>query len=288
MRVLITGGAGALGSALGAYLNQQGYLVTLLDNRGVTPSCSCRVSLVDIRDFSSLTEAIQNQDVVVHAAALHGVHVGKFTEAEFLSVNVTGTLNVLQAAYEANVKRVIFTSSASVYGVKRGIPRKDAVYVNEDTPICPIDLNDICKAQAEYWCTYFRYRYNLASVILRIGRFSCEDAMTFHESMLSGGIALDDVVHAVKLSIDAKDLKHSVFCIASKTRFTHADVARLAQSADAVIAERYPEAPAVYADLGLSLPKTLDRIVDTRRAEEHLGFRPQWSFDRFLREGLAQ
>ena len=286
MRILITGGAGRLGSALGTYLSQQNHLVTLLDRRRITSSC--RVLLVDIRDPSALAEAIKHHDVVVHAAALHGVHVGSFTEAEFLSVNVNGTLNVLEAAHRADVKRVIFTSSVSVYGIKRGLQRTATAFVNEDTPICPTDLNDICKAQAEYWCTYFRYRYDLPCVILRIGRFSCEDAVTFNQSKLTGSIELADVVQAVQLAIEARELKHSVFCIASKTRFARSDVIRLATAADAVIAERYPQARIVYGELGLPLPAALDRIVDIQRAEKHLGFRPQWNFDRFLLEGSAR
>lgn len=125
MKVLITGGAGVLGSVLGSYLIDHGYMVTLFN---IVP-CNSPIRSIqgDILNSKDLLNAMKGHDVVVHCASLHGVHIPYRSEKDFLMVNVLGTLNVLEAAKVCGVKRFIYASSTSVYGVSRRIPRNKAV-----------------------------------------------------------------------------------------------------------------------------------------------------------------
>ncbi len=128
---LITGGAGFIGSHLAEYLVRVGHAVRILDNfsTGKRKNLAALRGKVDvrkgdIRDLREVQSAMRGVDYVLHHAAMVSVAESVGRPEETLDVNVTGTLNVLQAARRAKVRRVVMASSCAVYGAGR-LPAKE-------------------------------------------------------------------------------------------------------------------------------------------------------------------
>jgi UDP-glucose 4-epimerase len=155
-RVLITGGAGYIGSNLARRLARQGYVaVTVLDNlrRGSKENLASadivRFVEGDVRDADILDELTMGVDIVFHLAAESAVMTAAADPEYCFEANVAGTFRVLQAARSNRVKRVVFTSSREVYGDPVNVP------VLEIDPIRPRNVYGASKAAAEMWCRSF-------------------------------------------------------------------------------------------------------------------------------------
>lgn len=168
MRYLITGGAGFIGSNLATALLVRGEQVRLLDNFATGRMVNIepiidRVELIegDIRDFWTVTKAMDKVDFVLHQAALPSV--ARSIESPLISnaVNVDGTLNVLEAARKAKVKRVVFASSSSIYGESEVLPKVETM---KPAPLSPYAVS---KLAAEEYCKVFCRLYGLETVALR-------------------------------------------------------------------------------------------------------------------------
>lgn len=168
MRCLVTGGAGFIGSHLVEGLLERGHFVRVVDNfltgkKENLQSVLDNIELVegDIRDFTLCREVIQDIDWVFHQAALPSVP--RSVEDPRLSneINVTGTLNLLTAAKEAEVKKFIFASSSSVYGDEPGLPKKENVLGQ------PLSPYAVTKRVGELYCLVFNQLYGLSTICLR-------------------------------------------------------------------------------------------------------------------------
>lgn len=166
MHYLITGGAGFIGTNLTIELLRLGHQVRVFDNfaAGRMPEriqADAEYFEGDIRDHSALAEAMKGIDGVFHMAALPRVVFSIEHPEETHDVNVNGTLNVLLAARNAGVKRVVFSSSSSTYGDQEVFP------IVEDTvmkkPLAPYALH---KYIGEHYCRLFSELYNLETVSL--------------------------------------------------------------------------------------------------------------------------
>ncbi|MFB5089483.1 NAD(P)-dependent oxidoreductase [Psychrobacillus sp. PGGUH221] len=282
MRVLITGGGGALAQVLAPYLSEQGCIVTLLDNRRI--NSELQTITADIRDKESLKLAMKNQDYVIHTAALHGIHIGKYDDKDFFDVNIIGTYNVLKQAKLSGIKRVIYVGSTSVYGISKRTFLEETVLVNEDNKFSPLDINDLCKVQCEQICEYFRKNFSLDCINLRVGRFFVDNLIDFNLTKLVGGVDLLDVSQAIYKALRIKNNKNHTFCISSKVPFNKEDCEKLITEADEVIERYYPGTKSLFYSLGKELPKSVHRIVSIERAETELGYSPIFNFDLFLAE----
>jgi dTDP-L-rhamnose 4-epimerase len=124
MRVLITGGAGFIGSRLAHALQRDGHRVVILDSllpqvHGDSPQPDlpeCETIWADVRDTKALAEAMQGVDVVHHFAAETGVGQSQYEIGRYVSVNTYGTATVLEQAVAAHVRQVVIASSRAVYG----------------------------------------------------------------------------------------------------------------------------------------------------------------------------
>jgi UDP-glucose 4-epimerase len=168
--VIVTGGAGFIGSHLVPLLLENGYSVIVLDSlckgrienlRDCLRKPQFKFLKADIRDKEVLLEAFRESDIVIHLAALIDVAASVSNPALTHEVNVTGTLNVLQAAAKNNVKRVVFASSTAVYGDPKDMP------IKESTNLQPISPYAASKAASEAYCTAFRDCYGLDAISLR-------------------------------------------------------------------------------------------------------------------------
>jgi UDP-glucose 4-epimerase len=166
--VIVTGGMGFIGSHLTEKLLENNK-VTVIDN-GITGKIENISHLLDHRNLTlikrsivnlNLTEIFQGKDYVFHLAAIPSVPRSVKDPFSSNEANVTGTLNVLIAAKDTGVKKVIFSSSSSVYGDTPTLPKR------EDMPVNPQSPYAITKATGEMYCKIFEELYGLPTVCLR-------------------------------------------------------------------------------------------------------------------------
>lgn len=189
MKFLVTGGAGFIGCNLVRRLLARGAGVRIFDNfstgkrqniqalltsrpesnatdtRNASQRTSNAVPLEvvegDLRDFDLLKDAMKGVEVVYHEAALPSVYRSIVAPNTTNQVNVTGTLNVLQAARMSGVRRVVYASSSSIYGDSPVLPK------TEDILPQPMSPYAVSKIAGEHYCRSFSHIYGLETVILR-------------------------------------------------------------------------------------------------------------------------
>jgi len=166
MKFLITGGAGFIGSHIAEELVKAGKgEVIIFDDLSVGRAenipAGCTFVEGDIRHKKKLARAMKGVDIVFHNAAFVSIR-GSFERLrEELDINCLGTLNVLEAAVDRGVKRVIFASSMAVYGEPSYLP------VDEEHPLNPASPYGLSKARGEQYCRLFSEKYGLGTVALR-------------------------------------------------------------------------------------------------------------------------
>ena len=168
MNVLVTGGAGFIGSSLVRSLAGDGHTVRVLDDLstrrarnldGVTGDVELLEG--DVRDPATVAKAVAGAEVVHHLAALPSVARSVADPRASHEVNVDGTLNLLLAAAEAGVGRIVYASSSSVYGDTPVLPK------HEDMPVSPRSPYAAAKLAGEAYCRAFARVYPLQTVCLR-------------------------------------------------------------------------------------------------------------------------
>ncbi len=165
MKILVTGGAGFIGSNLVDKLIDEGHQVVIIDNlsTGKKENLNSQADFhqVDIRDFNSIKPLFEGIDYVFHLAALPRVPFSVEKPIETSEVNVMGTINVFKSALDNNIKRVIFASSSSVYGNQETLPLIEAM-----TPM-PVSPYALQKLEGEEWAKMFTDLYKLPVASLR-------------------------------------------------------------------------------------------------------------------------
>ncbi len=165
---LVTGGAGFIGSNIVAALLQRGEGVRVLDNlstgrvSNVAPFGE-RIALIegDLKDLSTVRRAVQDVDYVLHQGALPSVQRSIAAPFDSHATNATGTLNVLIAARDAGVRRVVYASSSSIYGDSPSLPKR------EDMLPAPRSPYAVSKMAAEQYCRTFPRLFGVETVCLR-------------------------------------------------------------------------------------------------------------------------
>ncbi|HXH48188.1 MAG TPA: SDR family oxidoreductase [Terriglobia bacterium] len=165
---LVTGGAGFIGSNIIAELVRRGEKVRALDNLAtghIENLASVREKIqwheADIRNLESIRPDFESVDYVIHLAAIPSVPRSVADPLTSNSANIDGTLNVLLAARDAGVKRVVFSASSSAYGDHSALPRLES---QEPRPLSPYALT---KLTGEYYCKIFTSVYGLQTASLR-------------------------------------------------------------------------------------------------------------------------
>lgn len=173
MKAFITGASGFIGAHLARELLRQNWQVSILRHTRDMPDLGkCEVFQGDIRDFNSLKDMVQGTDVLFHLAAALGATL--INRREFFQINAQGTQNVLKAATEAGVGRVVHFSSGGVLGSV-----KENKAVGEEHPTHPIDIYDMTKLEGERAALSFARR-GLDVVVVRPGwAYGPGDSRTF-------------------------------------------------------------------------------------------------------------
>lgn len=301
MTILVTGGAGFIGSHLAAHLVLLGHDVRILDNlatgrRSNVLALGEDVELVegDIQSYERVHNAVAGCEVVFHQAALPSVPRSVQDPLTSNATNVTGTLNVLLASRDAGVRRVVFASSSSIYGAEPELPAR------EDAAPRPISPYATAKLACEGYCRSFTEVYGLETVALRyfnvfgprqdprseyaaviprfISALLAGDAPTiFGDGQQSRDFTfVADVVEATALAMDAPGVTGQVFNVARGERTTVSGLLEeLRAVTETTIEPQY--APARAGEVRHSL-------ADVSRARTVLGWEPQVD----LREGLLR
>lgn len=168
MKYLVTGGAGFIGSHLVEELLRRGESVRVIDNfatgkRENLQPYSNSIELIegDIRSYHIVREAVDGIDIILHQAALPSVPRSIRDPITSNEVNTVGTLNMLQAARDAGVQRMVYASSSSVYGDNPELPK------HEDMTPRPLSPYAVSKLAGENYCRVFSRIYGVHTVALR-------------------------------------------------------------------------------------------------------------------------
>jgi nucleoside-diphosphate-sugar epimerase len=168
MKYLITGGAGFIGSNIARRLIAEGERVRIIDNfssgrKENIADLQGKVELIDgdIRDYWTVVKAVDGIDYVLHQAALPSVPRSVENPLTSNAVNIDGTLNVLEAARYAGVKKFVIASSSSVYGESAELPKHELM---QPSPLSPYAVT---KLTCEYYCLVYWRLYQFPTVALR-------------------------------------------------------------------------------------------------------------------------
>ncbi|MCL6594761.1 MAG: SDR family oxidoreductase [Firmicutes bacterium] len=304
MRYLVTGGAGFIGSHIVEALVARGDEVVVLDDfssgqRENLAGVLDRIELIEgsICDPAAVQRACRGVEVVLHQAARTSVPQSVQDPIGTHVVNVEGTLNVLLAARQAKVRRVVVASSAAVYGQSPALPKTESM---RPEPVSPYGVT---KFVTELYAQVFGYAYGLENVSLRYFNVfgPRQDARSPYSGVLSkfctalrtgetpkiygdgtqsrDFVYVDNVVQANLLASQAPGVSGMVFNIGTGARISLNELLDcLTRISGASVSPAY--LPPRAGDIQHSQ-------ADISRARQYLGYRPQVSFEEGLRRTWA-
>jgi len=169
--ILVTGGAGFIGSHVVDRLMDEGCKVTVLDNLSAGAMENIRQQMGkesfnfikgDVRDEAAVREAVRGVDAVIHLAALISVEESVKQPLTYRQVNVAGTVNLLKAAVGGGVRRFIYVSSTAVYGEPEALP------LREEYSTHPLSPYAESKLAGEQYCQAYHNNHDLSTAVLRL------------------------------------------------------------------------------------------------------------------------
>ncbi len=303
---LVTGAAGFIGSALVRALLERGERVRGFDNfetgkREHIQEVAGQIDFreADLLDLAAMRSACQGVDYVLHQAAIPSVQRSVDDPGRSNAVNVEGTLNVLIAAREAAVKRVVYAASSSAYGETPTLPKQ------EDMPSDPISPYAVSKLAGELYMTSFHRVYGLATVSLRYFNVfgPRQDANSQYSAVLAKFIT--SMLQGEKPTIygdgeQSRDFTYIDNIVGANLLAATQPQSRVAgQTFNVATGHRYTlnetfailkELTEYSGDVEYAPSRTGDvkhSLADIARAEAHLEYRPQVDFREGLRRTVA-
>ena len=301
-RVLVTGGAGFIGSNLVRALLERGDEVRVLDNfstgnRGNLEAVDVEIVEGELRSYERVHNAVRGSEIVYHLGALGSVPRSVQDPLTSSAVNVEGTLNVLLAARDEGVRRVVFSSSTSVYGSSPQLP------TTEDAPVDPISPYGVAKLAAERYCVSFSRVYeSFETVVLRYFNVFGPRQSPFSQyaaavPLFITAVAADEpvyiygdgeqsrdftyvgnVIDATLSAGEAPGASGEIFNVAAGSPVSvNAMADTIGEILGKPVEKRY--LPARAADIRNSW-------ADLRKSERLLGYRPQVEFEEGLRRTI--
>lgn len=304
MKVAVTGGAGYIGSALVEYLIKKGEDIISLDNllsgdyrqlKSIGADENARLEVVDIRDGNLLERNLEEVDAIVHLAAVSDVMSCRARPEEAISINIFGTHQVLNVAQKLGVPRVVFSSSAAVYGEPMVIP------VPEDHPLRPLNLYGVTKLAGEKLMEAYHENFGISTITLRLGNVFGVGLSTGYEAVIPKfvkmGLAeqdltiygdgtssrdyvhINDIVSAIYLSLKAKNIGYGVYNIGGETMRIDALSHNIVTALEKVAGRKVG-----IIHLRPRPGETEDFSYDYHKIERELGYKPRWSIKRGIEQ----
>ena len=302
---LITGGCGFIGSHLAEALVAEGHTVRVFDNLATgrlenLQGFAARVEFVrgDIREPAALQAAMQGIEFVFHEAALVSVIISVEQPEENDTINIRGTLNVLQAARAAGAKRVVFASSAAIYGNNPTLPKREDMLPEPESPYA------LSKLTGEHYLRLYSSLYGLQTVTLRYFNVfgPRQDAHSMYSGVISTFAAnlqagrtptifgdgtqtrdfvfVKDVIQANLLAMRSDKVGHGeVFNVATNTQVSLRELLAMLQKLTGRSGQPHFK-PARVGDIRHS-------VADISQAQRVLGYHPQHTLNNGLRTLLA-
>lgn len=304
MRVAVTGGAGYIGSTLIKKLIDDGDRVVSIDNlmrgdykylKAVRAHDKTDLYEGDIRDGKFLEEIFEGAEAIAHLAALPGFILCREEPEEAISVNIYGTLHVLETARKLDIGKVVFCSSAAVYGKPVKMP------VSEGHPLRPLNLYGVTKLAGEKLMEVYYDNYGIETISLRLGNVFGVGLYSNYETVIPkfvrqglGGkpltvygdgknsrdfVHVEDIVQAIILAFKAIGKGGEVFNVGGGTL----EIGYLAS----LISKSLKKATGTGVRITHLPPRageTKNFSYNLEKIEKGLGYRPIWS----VRKGIEQ
>ena len=288
MTVLVTGSSGHLGEALVRTLQAQRREAIGID---VLPGAFTH-HIGSITERAFVRRCMKGVTTVLHAATLHKPHVATHSRQDFVDVNISGTLNLLEEAAAAGVAAFVYTSTTSVFGdALVPPPGEPAAWITEDVAAVPKNIYGVTKAAAEDLCQLFARNHSLRAIVLRTSRFFPEeddnravreaytDANIKTNEFLYRRVDIEDVVSAHLLAArHAPSVGFARYIISATTPFSRDDMADLRSNAPQVVRRYVPAYEAEFARRGWTMIPGIDRVYVNDRARADLGWQPRHDF----------
>lgn len=299
-KLLVTGGAGFVGSTLVRALLDKGYEVTVLDNlstglRDNLPK-SDRLNLVagDVRDFELVSTVVRGHRKVIHLAAQAFIPFSYEEPLQVAGINAMGSINVFKACLNHNVERLVHVSSSEVYGSARYTP------MDETHPFNPYSTYSVAKAAADMWAQTFHWEHKLPVVVLRpFNTFGPRETLPYFipemirqclkEPVIRVGnlemsrdfTYVDDTANAMIAALETKDIEGQIINLG--TSRTH----KMNEVLDLIKKEVGAEEKDVVVDKGrLRLKDVKVLVADNKKAKRILGWSPETNFEEGIRETI--
>jgi nucleoside-diphosphate-sugar epimerase len=292
MKILVTGSSGHLGEGVVRALRIAAHETVGID-RKASPFTD-HVGTISDRDF--VRDCVREVDAIIHTATLHKPHVATHSHREFVDTNITGTLNLLEAAVASRVTAFVFTSTTSTFGrAATPAPEAPAAWLTEDIRPIPRNIYGVTKVAAEDLCELFHRSRALACVVLRTSRFfpeadddaeirsTYDDGNAKANEYLYRRVDLQDAVDAHLLALrKAPSIGFARYIVSATTPFRPEDLAELRVNAAAVVARRIPRYADAYARRNWRMFPGIDRVYVNERARQELGWQPEYDFQRIV------
>jgi len=291
MKILVTGGAGFIGSHLVDRLVAEGYEVRVVDNlsSGRLENIShhhVETLIGDLKNPQDAQRAVEGVDVVFHFAANPEVRVSTVSPEVHFNENVVATFNLLEAMRRTDVKQIVFASSSSVYGEPEEIP------ASEDAPIRPVSVYGASKAACEHLIHAYTRLYGIKAVVLRyanvvgprlrhgvvwdlinkLRRNPSELEILGDGKQIRSYIYVDDAVEATVVAWRRTVDDYAVYNIASEDWMTVDEVADVVIEVMGLAGVRKIYKPVLH---GVGWPGDVKQITMRIDRIKQLGFRPR-------------
>jgi hypothetical protein len=251
-KVLVTGSSGHLGEALCRTLHAQSSALSLqcqVVSLDILPS-EFTTHVGSILDREVVKEVLQGVDVVFHTATLHKPHIVSHTNQDFVDINVTGTLNLLEESLISGVKAFIFTSSTTVFG--DAMKSANPVWVTENLNPIPKNIYGVTKLAAEMLDMFTDKNIKCQEYLYR--RVDIQDAVDAH----------------LLAALKCKEIGFDKYIISASTKFSIGDAESLQNNADEVLLQHCPDYLAIYQKLGWKMFTRFDRGMLSGRANRKI------------------
>jgi len=297
-RVLVTGGAGFIGSTLVRELLNMNYRITVLDDlstglrENLPKSDKLKLIEGDVRDFGLVSKVIRNHPYVLHLAAQAFIPFSYQMPLQVAEVNAIGSINILKACKDSKVKRLVHISSSEVYGPAQYVP------MNEKHPLQPYSTYSVAKVAADLWAQTFFYEHKLPVVILRpFNTFGPHESLPYFipemirqclkETIIHVGnletsrdfTYIEDTVNAMIKALKTENIEGEIINIGTGQTHKMKDILTL------IMKETDAEEKQVMLDKSRLRPRDVETLVtDNSKARKILGWIPTTTFEEGIRK----